>query len=123
VHVLRDPTRGGLATALNEIARQSGVGIEVVESAVPVGEAVGAACELLGLDALYVANEGKMIVMAPEVEAEAALAALKAHPLGAEAAVIGRVMESARACVTLRTALGTHRILDRQVGEQLPRIC
>ncbi|MCJ7752570.1 MAG: hydrogenase expression/formation protein HypE [Armatimonadetes bacterium] len=123
VHVLRDPTRGGLATALNEIARQSGVGIEVVESAVPVGAAVGAACELLGLDPLYVANEGKMIVMVPEGEAESALAALKAHPLGVEAAVIGRVMESARPRVTLRTALGTHRILDRQVGEQLPRIC
>jgi len=123
VHVLRDPTRGGLATALNEIARQSGVGIEVVESAVPVREAVGTACELLGLDPLYVANEGKMIVVVPEGEAESALAALKAHPLGAESAVIGRVMESARSRVTLRTALGTHRILDRQVGEQLPRIC
>ena len=123
VHVLRDPTRGGLATALNEIARQSGVGMEVVESAVPVREAVGTACELLGLDPLYVANEGKMIVIAPEGEAEAALSALKAHPLGEEAAVIGRVEESARPRVTLRTALGTHRILDRQVGEQLPRIC
>ena len=123
VHVLRDPTRGGLATALNEIARQSGVGIEVVESAVPVREAVGTACELLGLDPLYVANEGKMIVVVPEGEAESALAALKAQPLGAESAVIGRVMESARSRVTLRTALGTHRILDRQVGEQLPRIC
>jgi len=123
IHVLRDPTRGGLATALNEIARQSGVGMEVVESAVPVREAVGTACELLGLDPLYVANEGKMIVIAPEGEAEAALSALKAHPLGEEAAVIGRVEESARPRVTLRTALGTHRILDRQVGEQLPRIC
>jgi len=95
----------------------------VVESAVPVREAVGTACELLGLDPLYVANEGKMIVVVPEGEAESALAALKAHALGAESAVIGRVMESARPRVTLRTALGTHRILDRQVGEQLPRIC
>ncbi len=122
VHVLRDPTRGGLATALNEIARQSGVEIEVEEESVPVRPAVAAACELLGLDPLYVANEGKMIVIAPAEVADAALLAMKSHPLGAEAARIGVVNEG-RGRVLLRTALGTHRILDRHVGEQLPRIC
>jgi len=123
VHVLRDPTRGGLATALNEIARQSGVEIEVEEAAVPVREAVGTACELLGLDPLYAANEGKMIVVVAEGEAEAALAALRGHALGREAAAIGRVMEGGKGRVLLRTTLGTHRILDRHVGEQMPRIC
>ena len=123
VHVLRDPTRGGVATALNEIARQSGVGIEVVETAVPVRGAVRVACELLGLDALYAANEGKMLAVVPEKDADAALSTLKAHPLGGEAAAIGRVTESAEPRVLLRTVLGTHRILDRHVGEQLPRIC
>jgi hydrogenase expression/formation protein HypE len=122
VHVLRDPTRGGLATALNEIARQSGVEIEVGEESVPVRPAVAAACELLGLDPLYVANEGKMIVVAPTEAEGAALWAMKSHPLGQGAARIGSVTEG-RGRVLLRTALGTHRILDRHVGEQLPRIC
>jgi hydrogenase expression/formation protein HypE len=123
VHALRDPTRGGLATALNEIARQSGVGMEITESTVPVRESVGAACELLGLDPLYVANEGKMIVIVRQDRAEAALSALRAHPLGGEAAVIGSVVEMEEPRVLLKTVLGTHRILDRHVGEQLPRIC
>ena len=123
VHALRDPTRGGLATALNEIARQSKVEIEIEESAVPVRGAVAAACELLGLDALYAANEGKMIVVVVEEEAEAALAAMRKHPLGKEAARIGRVRERAAGRVLVETALGTHRILDRHVGEQMPRIC
>jgi hydrogenase expression/formation protein HypE len=122
IHVLRDPTRGGLATALNEIARQSGVDIEVGEELVPVRPAVAAACELLGLDPLYVANEGKMIVIAPADAAGAVLSAMESHPLGREAAQIGGVTEG-RGRVLLRTALGTHRILDRHVGEQLPRIC
>jgi hydrogenase expression/formation protein HypE len=123
IHVLRDPTRGGLATALNEIARQSGVEIEIEESAVPVRESVAAACELLGLDPLYAANEGKMIMIAPTEESERALSVLRGHPLGREAAVIGLVGDGRAGRVLLRTALGTHRILGRHVGEQMPRIC
>lgn len=123
VHVLRDPTRGGLATALNEIALQSGVEIEVEEAAVPVRPSVLAACELLGLDPLYAANEGKLVVIAPAGEAEAALHALRSHPLGGEAAVIGRVRGAGPGRVLLKTSLGSHRILDRHVGEEMPRIC
>ncbi len=123
VHVLRDPTRGGLATALNEIARQSGVTIEIDESLVPVRESVAAACELLGLDPLYSANEGKMIVAVPESGAESALRALRSHGYGAEATAVGGVLEESTGQVLLKTALGTHRILDRHVGDQLPRIC
>ena len=122
VHVLRDPTRGGLASALNEIARQSGVTIEVDETAVPVHAGVAAACELLGLDPLYAANEGKMVALVSPDQAEVALAALRAHPLGTEAAVIGTVADGAGR-VLLRTALGSHRLLDRHAGEQMPRIC
>ncbi|MFB3882334.1 MAG: hydrogenase expression/formation protein HypE [Armatimonadota bacterium] len=122
VHALRDPTRGGLATALNEIARQSGVQIEIIEEAVRVRPAVAAACELLGLDPLYIANEGKMIVVAPSGAAEAALSAMRSHPLGGEAARIGEVTEGPSR-VLLRTVLGTRRMLGRHVGEQLPRIC
>ena len=122
VHVLRDPTRGGLATALNEIARQSGVEIEIEEGAVPVRPAVAAACELLGLDPLYAANEGKIIAIVAAREAEAALRAMRGHELGGEAVVIGKVVEGGGR-VLLKMALGTHRILDRHVGEQLPRIC
>ena len=123
VHVLRDPTRGGLATALNEIARQSQVEIEIEESAVPVRESVAAACEMLGLDPLYAANEGKMIVVVAEEGAEVALETLRAHPLGAEAAAVGRVDEAREGRVLLKTALGTLRILDRHVGGEMPRIC
>ena len=120
---LRDPTRGGLATALNELAARSGVGIEIEETAVPVREAVRGACELLGLDPLYVANEGKLVaIVAPEV-ADAALTALRAHKYGREAAVIGRVTDAHRGRVVQRTALGAHRVVDMLVGEQLPRIC
>ena len=123
VHVLRDPTRGGLATALNEIARQSGVEIEIEEAEVPVNRSVSAACELLGLDPLYAANEGKMIVVVSAEQKEVALSALRAHARGREAAAIGRVAAGERPRVLLRTALGTRRILDRHVGEQMPRIC
>jgi len=123
IHVLRDPTRGGLATALNELAAASEVSIAIDEDAVPVHDAVRVASELLGLDPLYVANEGKLIaIVAPEA-AEAVLAAMRAHPLGAEAAVIGDVRAAERSRVVLRTPLGTHRILDMLAGEQLPRIC
>jgi len=123
VHAMRDPTRGGLAAALNEIARQSQVEIEIIEAQVPVRPAVAVACELLGLDPLYAASEGRMIVIVKAQDAEAALSALRAHPLGREAAQIGRVQEHHAGRVLLRTALGTHRILDRHVGEQMPRIC
>jgi hydrogenase expression/formation protein HypE len=123
VHAMRDPTRGGLASALNEIARQSEVEIEVDEAAVPVRPAVATACEMLGLDPLYAANEGKMVVIVPADQAEAALAALRSHPLGREAAPIGRVQAGKPGRVLLKTALGSHRVLDRHVGEQMPRIC
>ncbi|NLG29420.1 MAG: hydrogenase expression/formation protein HypE [Chloroflexi bacterium] len=121
--VLRDPTRGGLATALNEIAQQSGVGIALDETAIPLHDAVRTAGDLLGLDPLYVANEGKLIALVPGDQAQAALRALRAHPLGAEAAIIGHVQPDARARVVVRTGLGTHRLLPMLAGEQLPRIC
>jgi hydrogenase expression/formation protein HypE len=123
IHCLRDPTRGGLATALNELAASSGVGIELDEEAVPVREAVRSACELLGLDPLYVANEGKVIVIVAPEAADATLAALRAHPFGGEAAIVGRVTAEHPGRVVLRTALGARRIVDMLAGEQLPRIC
>jgi hydrogenase expression/formation protein HypE len=123
VHCLRDPTRGGLATALNELAARSGVGIEIDETAVPVREAVRGACELLGLDPLYVANEGKLVtIVAPEA-ADAALAVLQAHEHGRQAAIIGQATSAHPGRVALRTALGARRIVGMLAGEQLPRIC
>jgi hydrogenase expression/formation protein HypE len=123
LHCLRDPTRGGLATTLNELAGRSGVGIEIDEAAIPVREAVRGACELLGLDPLYVANEGKLIaILAPEA-AEAGLAAIRAHGYGQEAAIVGRVTDAHPGRVVLRTELGARRVLDMLTGEQLPRIC
>jgi hydrogenase expression/formation protein HypE len=123
LRTLRDPTRGGLATALNELAGRSSTGIEILETAVPVREAVRGACELLGLDPLYVANEGKLIaIVAPEA-AEGALATLRAHQYGREAAIIGRVVDEHPGRVVLRTPLGARRVVDMLVGEQLPRIC
>jgi hydrogenase expression/formation protein HypE len=123
VHVLRDPTRGGLATTLNEIARQSAVGMVIDEESVPVREQVAAACEFLGLDPLYVANEGRLVcICAPEAAANV-LAAMRAHPLGRDAAVIGTVEEDAHHFVQMRTAFGGRRIVDWLTGEQLPRIC
>ena len=123
LHCLRDPTRGGLATALNEVAGKSGVGIEIEEQAVPVRDAVRAACELLGLDPLYVANEGKLVAFVAPEAADAVLATVRAHEYGREAAIIGRVTAEHAGRVVLRTALGARRILDMLVGEQLPRIC
>ncbi len=123
VHCLRDPTRGGLASVLNEIAAAAGVAIEAREDAVPVDEAVAAACEILGLDPLYVACEGRMVAFLPEAEADRALALLRAHPEGRGAARVGRVVEGPAGRVTLRTSLGTARLLDLLSGEQLPRIC
>jgi hydrogenase expression/formation protein HypE len=122
-HVLRDPTRGGLASTLNEIAAQAGVGIRLDEVAIPLSEEVRGACEILGLDPLYVANEGKMLaIVAPEA-ADEALAAMRAHPLGTEAAVIGEVVEEHPGKVFLRSRIGGMRVVDMLSGEQLPRIC
>jgi hydrogenase expression/formation protein HypE len=123
VHVLRDPTRGGLATTLNEIAQQSGVGMLLAEAAIPVLPQVDAACELLGLDPLYVANEGKLVAICAPEAAEAALAALRAHPLGRAAARIGTVLDDAQHFVQMQTQLGGRRVVDWLSGEQLPRIC
>jgi hydrogenase expression/formation protein HypE len=123
VHVLRDPTRGGAAAALNEIAARAGVGIEIEDGAAPVRPAVQAACEMLGLDPLYVANEGKLLaVVAPE-SAAAALAAMRVHEYGRDAAVLGRVTAAHPGIVTMRTALGGGRVIPLPLGEQLPRIC
>jgi hydrogenase expression/formation protein HypE len=122
-HVLRDPTRGGLATTLNEIANQSQVCIQLEEKAIPVLPAVQAACEMLGFDPLYVANEGKLIVIVPPDEAGPALACLQAHPYGRLAARIGEVKAVPQARVLLRTLIGGTRIVDTLAGEILPRIC
>ncbi|HJV89273.1 MAG TPA: hydrogenase expression/formation protein HypE [Holophagaceae bacterium] len=123
LHCLRDPTRGGLASVLNEIALDAGVGIEVAERHIPLHDAVAAACEILGLDPLYVACEGRLVAFVPWEQAERALALLRAQPEGAGAACIGRVLEGPPGAVHLRTRLGTLRLLDLLSGEQLPRIC
>ncbi len=123
LHVLRDPTRGGLATTLNEITRQSQVGVLLREADIPVQPQVAAACELLGLDPLYVANEGKLVaICAPEV-ADTLLAAMRAHPLGQGARRIGTVIEDANGFVQMDTRFGGRRVVDWLSGEQLPRIC
>lgn len=123
LHVLRDPTRGGAAAALNEIAVQAGVGIEIDVGAPPVRPAVQAACEMLGLDPLYVANEGKLLAFVAPDKADAALAAMRAHEHGREAAVLGRVTAAHPGIVTQRTVLGGERVVPLPLGEQLPRIC
>lgn len=123
IHVMRDPTRGGLATLLNEIARESGVGIMVHEQAIPVATEVRGACELLGLDPLYVANEGKLVAFCAAADAKPLLSAMRAHPLAREAAVIGEVIEDMDRLVQMQTAFGGNRIIDWLAGEQLPRIC
>jgi hydrogenase expression/formation protein HypE len=123
VHVLRDPTRGGVASALNEIAAQARVGMTLTETAIPLWEPVRGACEILGLDPLYVANEGKCLaIVAPEAAAEV-LAAMREHPLGREAAVIGEVVADHPGKVFLRSRIGGLRVVDMMSGEQLPRIC
>jgi hydrogenase expression/formation protein HypE len=123
IHVMRDPTRGGLATTLNEIASQSGTSIVLKEDRIPVKEAVRGACEILGLDPLYVANEGKMIVIVPPEEAEAVLSAMRNNKYGRESAIIGEVTGDKPGRVTMKTILGTSRIVDMLSGELLPRIC
>ena len=123
IRVLRDPTRGGLATTLNEIARQSKVGMMIEEKAVPVNPEVAAACEFLGLDPLYVANEGKLVVIVAAEDADKALATMRTHPLGQRAALVGTVHEDPHHSVQMTTAFGGRRIVDWLTGEQLPRIC
>ncbi|MFO1318252.1 MAG: hydrogenase expression/formation protein HypE [Burkholderiales bacterium] len=123
LHVLRDPTRGGVATTLNEIAQQSRVGIRLREADLPVRPEVAAACELLGLDPLYVANEGKLIAICAPDDAEALLAAMRAHPLGRNAAQVGEVIDDPLHFVQMETAFGGMRVVDMLSGEQLPRIC
>ena len=120
---LKDPTRGGVASSLNEIAQQSGVCIVVDEEQVPVHAAVRGACEILGLDPLHIANEGKLVAIVPSDEARAALAALHAHPLGASAVVVGEVEHEPEGMVLVRTGVGGSRVLDMLVGDPLPRIC
>jgi hydrogenase expression/formation protein HypE len=123
IRCMRDPTRGGLASSLNEIAARSGVGMELDETAIPIREEVRGACEMLGLDPLYVANEGKLVAIVPPDAAGAVLAAMQRHPLGENAAIIGSVRAEHPGLVTARTAFGTQRIVDMLAGDQLPRIC
>lgn len=123
VGVLRDPTRGGLATTLNEIAQQSRVGMILEERAIPIKPDVAAACELLGLDPLYVANEGKLIAICPAADAERLVAVMRAHSRGSDAAIVGEVVEDRHAMVQMRTRFGGARVVAWLAGEQLPRIC
>ncbi len=123
VHVLRDPTRGGLGTTLNEIAAQSGVGILLKESALPVKGAVRGICELLGFDPLYIANEGKLIAIVPEKDAQTALKIIQKDEFGADAAIVGEVTDQDPGRVILETGIGGRRVVDMLTGEQLPRIC
>ena len=123
IHCLRDPTRGGLASTLNELARQSGVGMTIEEENIPVREGVHGACELLGFDPLYVANEGKLVAIVPEDEAGNIIDIMHQNPYGKEAAIIGKVITEHPGRVVMKTSLGASRIVDMLVGELLPRIC
>jgi hydrogenase expression/formation protein HypE len=123
IHTLRDPTRGGLATSLNEIAHQSKVGIKIEEEKIPVNEGVRAACELLGFDALYIANEGKLVAIVAAGSAEQILSKMKQNPYGTNAAIIGEITAGHKGRVIMETRLGTSRIVDILSGELLPRIC
>jgi hydrogenase expression/formation protein HypE len=123
IHALRDPTRGGLVAATVEIARTSGVGVELDEAKVPIPESVASACGFLGLDPLQVANEGKLVAFVDPAHSEAVLAAMQARPEGAGAVIIGRAVEEHPGMVVARTPFGTTRVVERELGEQLPRIC
>lgn len=123
IHCLRDPTRGGLASTLNELATQSGVGMRIREADIPVRQEVRGACELLGLDPLYVANEGKLIAIVPGDTAEHLLSVMRSHPLGRDSAIIGTVVEDSHFFVQMETSFGGNRVVDWLAGEQLPRIC
>ncbi len=123
IHTLRDPTRGGLAATLNEIAYQARVGMKLFEENIPLRDEVDAACEFLGLDPLYVANEGKLVAICPPDKAEKLLSVMRAHSLGRDAAIIGEVVKDDMGFVTMETGFGGTRIVDWLAGEQLPRIC
>jgi len=123
VHALRDPTRGGVASALNEIAQASRIGFRLEETALPVPATVRAVCEMLGLDPLYVANEGILLAILPAARAMDALGALRSHPLGAGAQLIGRATTEHPGMVTMKTFMGGTRVVDLLPGDQLPRIC
>jgi hydrogenase expression/formation protein HypE len=123
IHVLRDPTRGGVASALNEIASSSSVGIRILEERIPLSEEVRGACEILGLDPLYVANEGKLIAFVPAEDSDKVLAAMRSHPLGKDSVVIGEVVSDYPGTVIMRSRIGGNRVVDMISGEQLPRIC
>lgn len=123
LHVLRDPTRGGVASALNEIAQASGIGVVLQDGVLPIPSEVNAACEMLGLDPLYVANEGIFVAFCPRARATEALGILRGHPLGKQSAIVGRVVEDHPGYVVLETAVGAQRVVDLLPGDQLPRIC
>jgi len=123
IRCMRDPTRGGLSSALNELASASRVGVELDEAAIPLRPAVRGACEMLGLDPLYVACEGKLVAVVSQADAGKVLAAMRKHPLGREAAIVGRIVEDHPGLVTLRTLVGGERVVAMLAGEQLPRIC
>lgn len=123
VHAMRDATRGGLATVLNEFALSSEVGIRLYEQSIPVREEVKGVCEILGLDPLYLANEGKLVVVVPRSHSESVLSAMKSHPAGQDACIVGEAIPSPPGVVLLQTAFGAERIVDLLVGDQLPRIC
>jgi len=123
VHVLRDPTRGGLASSLNEIAKQSQVGILIEEKNLPVLPDVQAACELLGMDPVYVPNEGKLVAIVDPSVADAVLAQIRLHPRGQQAAIIGEVTHQHKGMLASRTSIGGTRMIPLQIGEQIPRIC
>ena len=123
VHAMRDATRGGLATVLNEFAQSAQVGIRLHEQSIPIREEVKGVCEILGLDPLYLANEGKLVVVVESKNAETVLSAMKSHPAGIDACLVGEVIAEPPGIVFLQTTFGTERIIDMLVGEQLPRIC
>jgi hydrogenase expression/formation protein HypE len=123
IHVLRDPTRGGVTSAVSEIAESAHVGIRLDERSLPISEEVNSACEILGLDPLYVANEGKLLTFVPPDEADGVLTAMRSHPLGEKAAIIGEVVADHPGMVTMKTCVGGSRVVDMLSGEQLPRIC
>ena len=123
IHSLRDPTRGGLASTLNEFARQSGVGISIEEAKIPVHDGVRGACELLGLDPLYIANEGKLVAVVDPGDADIVLAAMRKNKYGLQAAIIGEVTAEHKGRVVMKTSIGSSRIVDMPAGEILPRIC
>jgi hydrogenase expression/formation protein HypE len=120
---MRDPTRGGLASTLNELAQASGVGVRIDEARIPVRDEVKAGCEILGLDPLYIANEGKLVAVVPPQDADGVVEAIREHPLGRRAAVIGEIVSDGSGLVRLRSRVGGERIVSLLAGEPLPRIC